>query len=244
MADERPGDVESGAEDQTLEMEAVDPGPDGSDAVEATTGDADADAATPRPRSLRTALIGGSAALGVAAVAGGVAFWMLGDEPAGEAAPELSESAQPVGPRPVLEASLAGLRDGIDFAAELDVELPDVAAEAEEEAEGEGAAAPAHIGRIFPLEPFVVNITDRDRDRFLKLKTEIELSDDAVAPEMEQRLPQIRDLIISLLGSKSFDDVRSIEGKNFLREELLLRINSLLVSGKAEAIYFTEFVVQ
>ena len=58
------------------------------------------------------------------------------------------------------------------------------------------------------------------------------------------RLPQIRDLIISLLGAKSFDEVRSIEGKNFLREEMLLRINSLLVTGKAKSIYFTEFVVQ
>jgi flagellar basal body-associated protein FliL len=38
--------------------------------------------------------------------------------------------------------------------------------------------------------------------------------------------------------------VRSIEGKNFLREEMLLRINSLLVTGKAKSVYFTEFVVQ
>jgi len=40
------------------------------------------------------------------------------------------------------------------------------------------------------------------------------------------------------------DDVRNIEGKNFLREEILLRINALLVSGRANRIFFTEFVVQ
>ncbi len=65
-----------------------------------------------------------------------------------------------------------------------------------------------------------------------------------MAEEIKQRLPQIRDLIISLLGSKSFDDVRSIEGKDLLREEMLRRINALLETGKARSIFFTEFVVQ
>ena len=138
-----------------------------------------------------------------------------------------------------------GVQDGIDFNQELGIELPQVAAKEEEEDEdGEEGEKASHLGKMFHLEPFVVNIADRDRDRFLKLKTEIELSEDKVAGEMEQRLPQIRDLIISLVGSKSFEEVRTIEGKNFLREEILLRVNSLLVTGKAKRVVFTEFVVQ
>ena len=170
-------------------------------------------------------------------------------------APEPAEPGAPAAPAGEEQASTTpaeppGLRDGVDFNAELGIELPDVASEekkAEEHGGGHGeaeAASPGPLGKVVPLEPFVVNITDRDRDRFLKLKTEIELSSADVATELNQRLPQIRDLIISLLGAKSFDEVRTIEGKNFLREEMLLRINSLLVTGKAKAIYFTEFVVQ
>lgn len=154
-----------------------------------------------------------------------------------------AETAEPAAP--------PGIRDGVDFNAELGIELPDVASEekkddghGEKKGEEGGAASPGHLGKIVSLEPFVVNIADRERDRFLKLKTDIELSSEDVGSELEQRMPQIRDLIISLLGAKSFDEVRSIEGKNFLREEMLLRINSLLVTGKAKAIYFTEFVVQ
>jgi flagellar FliL protein len=176
------------------------------------------------------------------AIAGAAAFLWIG--PDGEILPQdagISELSQPVVPTSLGDATRPGVRNGIDFNAELDVELPDVAAGDEEEGE---AAAPSHLGKIFSLEPFVVNIADRDRDRFLKLKTDIELSDDRVSAEMQQRLPQIRDLVISLLGSKSFDEVRTIEGKNFLREEMLLRINALLVTGNAKAIYFTEFVVQ
>lgn len=160
--------------------------------------------------------------------------------------PAESGAGATAGHAAAVPAEPPGLRDGIDFNAELGIELPDVASEEKKtEEHGEaGAASPGHLGKIVPLEPFVVNISDRERDRFLKLKTEIELSSAEVAVELEQRLPQIRDLIISLLGAKSFDEVRSIEGKNFLREEMLLRINSLLVTGKAKSIYFTEFVVQ
>ncbi len=100
------------------------------------------------------------------------------------------------------------------------------------------------LGAIFSLDAFIVNIGDGDRDRYLKLKADLELTNDTVAEEIDQRLPQIRDLVISLLGSKSFDDVRSIEGKDLLREEMLRRINALLVTGKARSVFFTEFVVQ
>ena len=94
------------------------------------------------------------------------------------------------------------------------------------------------------LDPFVVNIADRDRDRYLKLKAELEVTDPQVRAELDFRTAQIRDLVISLLGSKSFDEIRSIEGKNFLREELLLRMNAVLMRGRIHRIYFTEFIVQ
>jgi flagellar FliL protein len=100
------------------------------------------------------------------------------------------------------------------------------------------------MGTIYALDTFVVNIGDGDRDRYLKLKAELELSKPAVAEEIDQRLPQIRDLVISLLGNKSFDEIRTMDGKDLLREEFLRRINALLVTGKARKVFFTEFVVQ
>jgi flagellar FliL protein len=100
------------------------------------------------------------------------------------------------------------------------------------------------VGETFALDTFVVNISDKERDRYLKIATELELTEPGTEEELAQRLPQIRDLIISLLASKSFDDVRTIEGKNFLREEILLRVNALLTTGSVKRVFFTEFVVQ
>jgi flagellar FliL protein len=201
-----------------------------------------ADEPPPGPRGGRRRLLLGAGTLLLLAGSAGAGFvWLRARAPVpAESGAPPTERAEPAPP-----AEPPGVRDGIDFNAELGIELPDVASEEKKAEHGEeGAASPGPLGKIFPLEPFVVNISDRDRDRFLKLKTEIELSSNDVAAELEQRLPQIRDLIISLLGAKSFDEVRTIEGKNFLREEMLLRINSLLVTGKAKAVYFTEFVVQ
>ena len=130
---------------------------------------------------------------------------------------------------PAASSRAAAAADGIDFEAELGVVLPLALVAAEG---GDAGGDSHHIGKIVSLDSFVVNISDRERDRYLKLKTELELSMPELADELDQRMPQIRDLIISLLGSKSFEEVRTIEGKNFLREEILLRVNSLLVSER------------
>jgi len=212
---------------------------DEADETTQTTGEAVPEASAP---STRGRWLFASVALLILLGSGASFVWLRARSPQ----PVEADAALAEGERAAEQpAEPPGLRDGIDFNAELGIELPDVAAEEKKKEHGEeGAASPGHLGKIVPLEPFVVNISDRERDRFLKVKTEIELSSNDVAAELQQRLPQIRDLIISLLGAKSFDEVRSIEGKNFLREEMLLRINSLLVTGKAKSIYFTEFVVQ
>jgi flagellar FliL protein len=120
---------------------------------------------------------------------------------------------------------------------------------AEQASHGSDGSAPEEYsedstGRTYQLESFIVNISDRERDRYLKLKAEIEYSSERVSAEIDGKLPHIRDMIISVLGNKSFEEIRSMEGKDLLREELLHRINALLTTGKARRVFFTEFVVQ
>ena len=102
----------------------------------------------------------------------------------------------------------------------------------------------AELSNIFELETFVVNINDGNRDRFLKIKPELEISELAVADELKARMPQVKDIVISLLSSQSFGQIRSIEGKDHLREEMLIRLNALVKDGKVIRVFFTEFVVQ
>jgi flagellar FliL protein len=117
------------------------------------------------------------------------------------------------------------------------------------EAESEHGATPAtdsapYQDRVFPLEPFVVNITGHEYARYLKLKIELEAESPAVRTELEGRLPQLRDAVILLLSSKRLSDITDFEGKALLKQDLLERINGLLQDGKVRDVLFTEFVVQ
>ena len=61
---------------------------------------------------------------------------------------------------------------------------------------------------------------------------------------MAARLPQTRDLLLTLFTSKTFDEIRTPEGKQQLREEIIARVNQVLDRDLAKAVYFTEFIVQ
>jgi flagellar FliL protein len=62
--------------------------------------------------------------------------------------------------------------------------------------------------------------------------------------EVNQRMPQIKDAILLLIGNKTFHELNDLQGKIQLRAELINKINSILLKGKVKRIYFTDFVVQ
>ncbi len=104
--------------------------------------------------------------------------------------------------------------------------------------------AASDMGPIYPLETFIVNLADQRGKKYLKTKLELELDGPIVVQEIDQRLPQFRDTILTTLSSKSFDDIRQLEGKYQLRAEIMTMLNQFLKSGKITNIYFTEFIVQ
>lgn len=62
--------------------------------------------------------------------------------------------------------------------------------------------------------------------------------------EIEDKLPIINDSLISMLSSKSFEDVYTTEGKELIRQEMVALLNEKLPSHQIMNVYFTEFVVQ
>lgn len=97
-------------------------------------------------------------------------------------------------------------------------------------------------GRIVPLETFIVNLAGSKGRRIAKVNIEFELAGEKVFSEIEHRKAQIRDIIIILLSSKTYDQVSNREGKDQLREEVRDTVNSFLTQGKIKTVYFTEFI--
>ena len=102
----------------------------------------------------------------------------------------------------------------------------------------------AMVGEMFKLDPFVVNLNEPRGNRYLKTTIQLEMDSEALLAELERRNAQLQDVILSLLTSKSSKELQALEGKFRLREELLSRINALLVNGVVTRVYFTEFVIQ
>ncbi len=62
--------------------------------------------------------------------------------------------------------------------------------------------------------------------------------------EIETRMPLIDDIVISLLSTKTYDQLYTAEGKELLRAEIMDKINARLPEYYVMSVYFTEFVVQ
>ncbi len=100
------------------------------------------------------------------------------------------------------------------------------------------------VGPMVNIDSFIVNILDDEESRYLKAAITIEVDSDAAAQELNQRMPQIKDAILLLVGNKTFSELSDLQGKIQLRAELINKLNTILVKGKVKRIYFTDFVVQ
>ncbi len=98
------------------------------------------------------------------------------------------------------------------------------------------------IGKIIPLETFIVNLSGSKGRRIAKVNMELELEGDQIQDEIEKRKAQVRDIIIIILSSKTYDDVADRDGKDALRAEIKDTVNAFLTKGKISNVYFTEFI--
>jgi flagellar FliL protein len=124
--------------------------------------------------------------------------------------------------------------------ADLDALVRPEEEEVEETAE-DGLEA---MGAMFPLETFIVNLADEKGKRYLRVKMQLELKAGEPVETLENRLVQVRDIILMILPTKQFHEIRSVDGKTQLRQEIMDRLNALLKKEAINNIYFTEFVVQ
>ncbi|MGD9156976.1 MAG: flagellar basal body-associated FliL family protein [Desulfobacteraceae bacterium] len=100
------------------------------------------------------------------------------------------------------------------------------------------------MGPIYSLDTFIVNLVGGRGKNYLKAKVELELDSEKTTIEIEKRLPQVRDAILTMLSSKSNEDINTLEGKFQLRAEIISTLNQNLTAGKVRNVYFTDFIVQ
>ena len=96
--------------------------------------------------------------------------------------------------------------------------------------EGDDAAAPAHATAhadskhpptFVPLDPFVVNLADKDTDKYAQIGITLEIDDAKFADQLKVYMPAIRNGILMVLAHKTSKELLERSGKEALAAEIL-----------------------
>lgn len=125
------------------------------------------------------------------------------------------------------------------------------AAPAAQAASAEAPEAQQTAGEAFyvSLDPaFTVNFSGKGRGRFLQVSVEALTRDSEVEEHIKKHMPMIRNNLVLLFSSKTYDALSTREGKEELQGQALASIQSVLEQEAGttgiEAVYFTSFVMQ
>lgn len=95
------------------------------------------------------------------------------------------------------------------------------------------------------LEPFLVNLADADEGRFVKGTFQLGLAEEPSEKEKDLvAIAAMRDSIITLLSSKTSNQILTSQGKDQLREEIRARVNTISPKIKVVEVFIVDFVVQ
>lgn len=102
------------------------------------------------------------------------------------------------------------------------------------EADGEDGASPkhrkdakhdaSHPPAFLPLDPFIVNLADKEVDRYAQIGITLELDDGKTADTLKAYMPAIRNGILMVLAHKSSAELLERKGKEALADEIMREV--------------------
>lgn len=110
------------------------------------------------------------------------------------------------------------------------------------------APAPVQIAEVaIPLDTFVVNLADNETERFMKVTMQAVVTDATLRDRFEEEplaRARVRDRVLGVISSYTFNDIATPTGKEMLRSEIAREMGVVLNSEGVKEILFTEFVIQ
>lgn len=96
------------------------------------------------------------------------------------------------------------------------------------------------------LETFTVNLADQES--YLQVEISLKLADAKVQETLKQRMPEVRDVLLHVLSSKTAEELMTPEGKAELATEVRKEVNGVIGAKKADKgvkdVLFTSFIIQ
>ncbi len=119
-----------------------------------------------------------------------------------------------------------------------------------EPAKEEAAAAPARQPAVYEdLAPaFVVNFNQNGRQRYMQVSLSLMARDEAQLDALKVHMPMLRNKLVMLFSSQSFDALVTPVGKEMLRQQATAIVQELSKQETGavaiEQVLFTNFVLQ
>ena len=117
-------------------------------------------------------------------------------------------------------------------------------AEGEHGESGGGEHGPAAATAVHNIENLVINPASTNGARFLLVTTTIVAKDEAAAAELKDRDAEIRDRIVTLLGSRTIEQLSDPATRDVLKGDLAAAIGALFKEGTVKRILLPQFVIQ
>ncbi|MBL7716720.1 MAG: flagellar basal body-associated FliL family protein [Bdellovibrionales bacterium] len=99
--------------------------------------------------------------------------------------------------------------------------------------------------KMVSLEQFTVNLSTPGsvNPKFVRVNVAIRVPNADAETELNSKMPQVRNAIIDLFNSKRPNDLATVEGREYLKEEIKNALNGFMITGKVEGIFFTNFAL-
>lgn len=81
-------------------------------------------------------------------------------------------------------------------------------------------AKPGTPPTFVPLDPFTVNLADKEVDRFAQVGVTLEVADPKFADQLKAYMPAIRNNVLLVLSHKTSAELLTVEGKEKLAREI------------------------
>jgi flagellar FliL protein len=114
------------------------------------------------------------------------------------------------------------------------------------EAKAEAEKKPESSG-IVGFEPFVVNLADPGKQRFLRINVQLVVGEEEEAKHIEENAVErmrLRSAIIELLTEQTSDHIVTPEGKAELKKQIAERAHHIVEPTEVSDVLFSDFVVQ
>lgn len=109
---------------------------------------------------------------------------------------------------------------------------------------GQGKEGAAEKRESVLMNKLLVNVAGTMGARYLLVSVSVVGAGEEFKTKMEQNDPQLRDMAMGVLATKTIADLEKPGARNLIRSELITGFNNILGGAFVKEIYLTEFAIQ